>query len=127
QMIIGFGFDLMKVASGRSSLPPSNGGEKRSALNEYWYNRRKATKQSMLSHTVSEQKKNMNLERRDRLLKTYSTHVKNELISMCLLHFPEFITKSCARISNNISRSKENLKLDKAISGADNQIDNNRS
>ncbi|RIB03289.1 hypothetical protein C2G38_2123396 [Gigaspora rosea] len=41
QMIIGFGFDFMKVASGRSSLPPSNGGEKRSALNEYWYNRRK--------------------------------------------------------------------------------------
>ncbi|CAG8702263.1 16435_t:CDS:2, partial [Cetraspora pellucida] len=41
QMIIGFGFDFLRITSGRTSLTQSTGGEKRSALNEYWYNRRK--------------------------------------------------------------------------------------
>ncbi|CAG8551956.1 465_t:CDS:1 [Racocetra fulgida] len=40
-MTIGFGFDVLKITSGRTSLTQSTGGEKRSALNEYWYNRRK--------------------------------------------------------------------------------------
>ncbi|CAG8457510.1 17000_t:CDS:2, partial [Dentiscutata heterogama] len=41
QMVLGFGFDVMRVTSGRTSLTQSTSGEKRSALNEYWYNRRK--------------------------------------------------------------------------------------